>query len=359
MRRLRLISLINTHDPAAPIGPAGVLVYLADHARALDQDPATTTPIARAWGLALQLAAQHDGARRLAEQLAGTGRALSEAQSQLAEQQSMSRLSELTAGAAHELNNPLTIISGRAQILISRLTDAKLRQAAAHIAAAAGWMSDLITRLHLIAKPPQCAPARIDLRQLLESIARQAMSKPPSALPADPTPRAPNERAPLTPVRVALEPGVSFISADPALFPRALQELVTNALQSNPKTGVTISARAGPEEDELTIRVRDDGAGMSPHALRHAFDPFFSEKPAGRRPGLGLALTRRLIALHHGHIVLDSAPDRGTTATITLRGSWKVEPEHAAPKPQRTSKAAPAQRPDAARPSGRPKPKAA
>lgn len=361
VRRLRLVSLVNTLDHPAAIGPAGLLVYLAHNPRAQDQDHAATAPIARAWGLALQLAAQHDGARRLAEQLAGTGRALSEAQSQLAEQQSMSRLSELTAGAAHELNNPLTIISGRAQLLLARLSDTKLRQAAAHIAAAAGWMSDLITRLHLIAKPPQCTPAKIDLRKLLESIAQQAMSRSPSQGPTSgptsgPAPRA--DRPQITPVRVALEPGVSFISADPALFPRALNELITNALQSNPKTGVTISARLGPEEDELTIRVRDDGAGMSPHALRHAFDPFFSEKPAGRRPGLGLALTRRLIALHHGHIVLDSAPERGTTATITLRGSWKIEPDQPAPKPSRQPKAAPTPR-QAHKPQGRAKPRAA
>lgn len=57
---------------------------------------------------------------------------------------------------------------------------------------------------------------------------------------------------------------------------------------------------------------------MSARALQHAFDPFFSEKPAGRRTGLGLTRARRLVELHGGEIVLQSPPGQGTTVTIIL-----------------------------------------
>jgi signal transduction histidine kinase len=60
---------------------------------------------------------------------------------------------------------------------------------------------------------------------------------------------------------------------------------------------------------------------MSPHAVAHAFDPFFSERSAGRRTGLGLAIARRFITLHGAEIHLKSQTEgagRGTTATITL-----------------------------------------
>ena len=63
---------------------------------------------------------------------------------------------------------------------------------------------------------------------------------------------------------------------------------------------------------------------MSTRALQHAFDPFFSEKPAGRRTGLGLTRARRLVELHGGEVSLQSAPGEGTTATISLPA-----PEHA------------------------------
>ncbi len=57
---------------------------------------------------------------------------------------------------------------------------------------------------------------------------------------------------------------------------------------------------------------------MSPKALQHAFDPFFSELPAGRRTGLGLTRARRLLELHGGDITLASRPGEGTTASVTI-----------------------------------------
>lgn len=57
---------------------------------------------------------------------------------------------------------------------------------------------------------------------------------------------------------------------------------------------------------------------MSAKAARHAFDPFFSEKPAGRQAGLGLTRARRIVEIHGGEIALRSEPGHGTTATIAL-----------------------------------------
>ena len=62
--------------------------------------------------------------------------------------------------------------------------------------------------------------------------------------------------------------------------------------------------------------VKDNGEGMTPDAVRAAFEPYFSTKDTGL--GLGLALTRKIVEDHGGSIALDSEPGRGTTVRITL-----------------------------------------
>jgi signal transduction histidine kinase len=103
---------------------------------------------------------------------------------------------------------------------------------------------------------------------------------------------------------------------DRELMATAVSEAVLNALQASGEGIVTI--RAWVDASGLTIEVRDVGCGMSARALKHAFDPFFSEKPAGRGTGLGLTRARRLLELHGGSIVLESAPGEGTTATLRV-----------------------------------------
>ena len=64
--------------------------------------------------------------------------------------------------------------------------------------------------------------------------------------------------------------------------------------------------------------MRDNGPGMSEHAVKHAFDPLFSHKAAGRQAGLGLPTARRLVELHGGTMSIESAPGAGTRAVIRL-----------------------------------------
>ncbi|MEO1236565.1 MAG: HDOD domain-containing protein, partial [Planctomycetota bacterium] len=80
-------------------------------------------PLAGTWGNAIAAAAQHAGARRLSEELNTANAALASAQEQLTHAQSLARLGEMAAGAAHEMNNPLAVISGRSQLLTMALAE--------------------------------------------------------------------------------------------------------------------------------------------------------------------------------------------------------------------------------------------
>ena len=102
----------------------------------------------------------------------------------------------------------------------------------------------------------------------------------------------------------------------------AVGELVRNAMEAKGSSHIELRVHTDPLDDRLRIEVRDDGSGLSEHALRHAFDPFFSDKPAGRQPGLGLARVRRYVEAHGGRMTLVNGPCGGALATIWL-SQWR------------------------------------
>ncbi|MDX2115551.1 MAG: HDOD domain-containing protein [Planctomycetota bacterium] len=265
--------------------------------------------LAAAWGASIASALRHDGARRLSEQLAEVNRELAEAQNKLVEQRSMLRLGELAAGAAHEMNNPLTVISGMAQMLSdsARTTDQKTASAA--IVSASEKLTELITSLHLFADPPKPHRAPADLAELLAGAVRSARQR---------VAQSGRARPPQVRPEIVCDPSIGRALIDRSQISLAVTELIVNALQAGPRRLVQVRAQIDPFDGRLVIAVSDDGSGMSSHALEHAFDPFFSELPAGRRTGLGLTRARRYVDLHGGELTLESVPGKGTTARLAL-----------------------------------------
>ena len=104
--------------------------------------------------------------------------------------------------------------------------------------------------------------------------------------------------------------GEGMLTADRAQLEQVLINLVKNACESG-ATEVQVITNGGGE-----ICVCDNGSGMSPDVIDHAFIPFFTTKPAGT--GIGLALCRQIILKHGGTISVDSQEGKGTTFTISL-----------------------------------------
>ena len=237
---------------------------------------------------------------------------LEQAQKELTEARAMARLGQMTAGAAHEMNNPLTIISGRAQALLPKLKDDGDRAGARAIIDASGTLTNLITRLNRCATAPDVHQDIVDVREFLEEVITTAKDRHGERQ------QKRGQRLSVMGVKLTIHEGIELARIDPTVISDALIEIILNALEGGPRGRVEVSALADPHDDTLTISVMDDGIGMSEKALAHATDPFFSEKAAGRQPGLGLALAHRLIDAHGGEIELASKPGRGTTATIRI-----------------------------------------
>ena len=114
--------------------------------------------------------------------------------------------------------------------------------------------------------------------------------------------------------------GDGLLNADLPQLEQVLINLVKNAIESG-ATEVSLTAQPLPSPSggggtDTAIHVSDNGAGMTPDVLAHAFVPFYTTKPSGT--GIGLSLCRQIILKHGGCISVDSQPGRGTTFTITL-----------------------------------------
>ncbi len=114
--------------------------------------------------------------------------------------------------------------------------------------------------------------------------------------------------------------GDGLLTADRSQLEQVLINLIKNAIESG-ATEVSLTAQPLPSPSggggtDTAIHVSDNGAGMTPDVLAHAFVPFYTTKPSGT--GIGLSLCRQIILKHGGCISVDSQPGRGTTFTITL-----------------------------------------
>ena len=260
--------------------------------------------IANGWSLALRTSQIREEARSLAEQLAEANRQLHTAQSEILRSKMIVSISEMAAGAAHEMNNPLAVISGRSQLLSSQLADPKHKASAHLIYEQSHRLSSIITELMDFAKPQPPAPCESELPEIVGKAVQEAKQK--------------NDVADR---RLEVTMGdVPAVMVDPGQIAAALQEILDNALQAtDPAKGhVSVHAAFDPYSSRVVLIVSDDGCGMDEETVKRAFDPFFSSKRAGRRRGMGLAKALRWVEASGGSIRLESRPGQGTRTVLLL-----------------------------------------
>lgn len=218
---------------------------------------------------------------------------------------SMDALAEMAAGAAHELNNPLAVISGRAQLLSEAESNQEKKQILEQIHENANEASEIIEDLMSFAEPPKPRPAPTKITQMIDE-AIQLTSRKANIEELD--------------IQIEVADDIENVFVDSAQIVSAIANIITNSAESygDDIGPIQIAAGIETETDMVKLSIKDSGCGMDERTLQKAIQPFFSARPAGRKRGMGLAYAARLIKLNNGSLNIESQLDIGTTVHISL-----------------------------------------
>jgi len=219
---------------------------------------------------------------------------------------SFKRLSQFSADLAHELRTPVANIMGEAQVALTReRTPSEYREVIESTIAECERLSGIVDNLLFVARVDAARESierkLIDARAAVEKIATfyQTLAEDRN---------------------VAIHcSGEGEIYVDPALFERALGNLMDNALRFTPEGGtiqISITVKAAHSE----VTVSDNGYGITPEHLPRVFDRFYrvDSSRSSDGAGLGLALVKSIVDLHGGSAKIESEVNRGTTVTLTF-----------------------------------------
>ena len=292
----------SRHVPLAGGGQwLGGVICPADNAGAPAQDA-----MAPALALTLGLVQRCNAADAISQELAGASQLLAGTREALAEAKTLAALGDLAAGAGHELNTPLAVVSGRAQLMREKAATPEDRRTWQTIADQAQRISDIITGLMAFASPPAPKIKPVSAGKLLSEAANAFSS-------------AEHPQAAAYRVDIQIEDGVPRIQADGGQVKAVLLELLANAAAAVGAEGlIVLSASADAGRRYVLLKVRDNGSGMDAATLARAFTPFFSAQKAGRRHGLGLPKAKRFVENNGGRMWIDSEPGKGTVVSIQL-----------------------------------------
>jgi signal transduction histidine kinase len=251
---------------------------------------------------AMALAASRGELEQRGVQLDASYRELKSTQKRLVEKEQLAAMGELAAVVAHEVRNPLAVVSNAvASLQKGRMPDEQRRLLLAIIDEEMGRLEKLVSHLLDYARPVEPNPVELNLRDLLERSMALLEDRPK--------------------VRRALEMtrDMPKLSGDPDLLRQAFENVVVNAAQAMHDEGslrVRVKRETVDGVEGVAVDFADDGEGMSKDAQLHALAPFFTTRPTGT--GLGLPIVGRIVEAHGGAVDIMSELGEGTTIRLHL-----------------------------------------
>jgi two-component system sensor histidine kinase AtoS len=218
-------------------------------------------------------------------------------QEQIELRERLTALGEMSAGIAHELRNPMAVITGYLSLLSKKRPpdDQKIIR---DVVVEINGMNRIIDDLLAFARPASLNRVPVNIKEMLEGCLLNVLQVKDAGAR----------------IQTVLQLDDIETALDEGLMKQAFANLFLNAVEAIPEEGtISIEARASKK---LTVIVRDTGTGIPKDKIKKIFLPFFTTKDKG--VGLGLALAHKIILSHGGRIDAESTEGKGTVFTVTL-----------------------------------------
>jgi PAS domain S-box-containing protein len=225
----------------------------------------------------------------------------------LRQSEKLAAMGELLAGVAHELNNPLAVVMGRATMLRDKVAGSELAEGAEKLRQAAERCARIVKNFLALARqhPPERDQVELN-RIVIEAV--ELLAYPLRVDSVD--------------VSLSLASDLPILAADPHQLHQVLVNLITNAHHAMREAPLprrlAISTRLDPDPRRVQLEVADNGPGIPAHIQSRIFEPFFTTKPVGQGTGLGLPLCKGIIEGHGGMIRAGNRSEGGAAFVVEL-----------------------------------------
>ncbi|MEW5910683.1 MAG: ATP-binding protein, partial [Thermodesulfobacteriota bacterium] len=224
---------------------------------------------------------------------------------QLLQTDKLASLGQLSAGVAHEINNPLGLILGYTRLILKGIdTQTELATDLKTIEKHAVNCKRIVEDLLKFSRSTDTSKSASDLNELLNDVISVVES---------------SFRLEDVQIIRNFSNALPLLILDPNKMKQVFMNLIMNARQAIHDNGIlTVSTGIVSDPEKVLISFSDNGSGISPDIIHRIFDPFFTTKPTGMGTGLGLSVSYGIIKDHDGDIQVESIKGQGSTFRIYL-----------------------------------------
>lgn len=271
------------------------------------------------------------------EELQKTFTELKNTQSQLVQSEKMASLGQLTAGVAHEINNPINFVSAGIDSVRQNYSDIKNLLDKYFALPVEGASAEQLKSIETFKKEIDFDSVMEEMEHLLKSIKNGAMRTTEIVKSLRNFSRLDEYALKKANIHEGIDSTLTIltnkiknrieivkeydslpeITCFPGQLNQAFMNILNNAIDAIPVNG-TIHIRTKAIRNHVEIRIKDTGKGMTDEVKRKIFEPFFTTKNVGEGTGLGLSITFGIIEKHKGSIQVESEPGKGTEFIIQI-----------------------------------------